>query len=185
MTAPARNRQPHRGPPQQPAAAPATYPGMATAAYRLSRPVGRARRRRSRGFQRSREYPALCCRTALQYVALRQRQCESKHGTPAELAFHRQMAAMQIEDALGDREPKPRMRTFLPSRIVHAEEAFENQSEVVLCDADPGIGHLHQGGFPIDCDVKPLVPILRRMRNGIADQILQNTFDQADVADHE
>ena len=108
------------------------------------------------------------------------REPEAERGAAPERALHFQAGAMELHDALRDRQAEPGVR--IPSmRVSGPVEVVEDAGKMLGGDARSTVGDRHPHRVPIGCDQDPDRSAVRRMRERVVDQVLEHALDEGDV----
>lgn len=75
-------------------------------------------------------------------------EIDRKSRALAQAAFHAQPPARTAADLFDDRKPQPEAAVFAAVRLVHRKKPVENALEILLRDADAGIGD-GEAGMPV------------------------------------
>src|SRR5918997_967944 len=102
---------------------------------------------------------------------------------PADLALHRDVAAVHLDDLLADGEPEAATPGRPRAVFVHPVEALEELIEVFRRDADARVSdaHGHPGGVVLHGDVNPVAGV--RVLYGVVQQVEEDLVELLHVAD--
>src|SRR5438445_8033643 len=97
-------------------------------------------------------------------------------------AFHPDLAPVHLHDLLNDREAEAGPGNRLRGTAADTAETLKHVADLVLWDADAGVGDAHQGELPLDPARKRDRPTLRRVLDRVVDQVADDLDQPVAVA---
>src|SRR6478735_11297991 len=113
---------------------------------------------------------------------LRERQSDLEGGALAELAGHRDAAAVGVHDRLGDRESEPDAGDRIGEHPASAEELVEDLALLGLGDATTGVADLDHGDVAVASDASLDPTAGRGVLDRVAEQVVEDLREALAVA---